>query len=77
MLKKCPYLENNYILTYDIIQIYSGITSGRVLDGELLYTNILEVNLFAFAHSFMKISLPSTGRCMILNLIPALYIYIH
>ena len=27
----------------------SGITSGRVLDGELLYTKILEVNLFAFA----------------------------
>ena len=33
-----------------IIQIYSGITSGRVLDGELLYTKILEVNLFAFAY---------------------------
>ena len=33
-----------------IIQIYSGITSGRVLDGELLYTEILEVNLFAFAY---------------------------
>ena len=29
--------------------MYSGITSGRVLDGELLYTKILEVNLFAFA----------------------------
>ena len=23
---------------------------GRVLDGELLYTKILEVNLFAFVH---------------------------
>ena len=33
-----------------IIQIYSGITSGRVLDGELLYTKILEVNLFAFTY---------------------------
>ena len=32
------------------IHIYSGITSGRVLDGELLYTEILEVNLFAFAY---------------------------
>ena len=32
-----------------IIQICSGIASGRVLDGELLYT-ILEVNLFAFAY---------------------------
>ena len=29
--------------------MYSGITSGRVLDGELLYTKILVVNLFAFA----------------------------
>ena len=24
--------------------MYSGITSGRVLNGELLYTKILEVN---------------------------------
>ena len=40
-----------------IIQIYSEITSGRVLDGELLHTEILEVNLFAFADRlFMKIS---------------------
>ena len=30
--------------------MYSGITSGRVLDGELLYTKILEVNLFTFAY---------------------------
>ena len=30
--------------------MYSEITSGRVLDGELLYTKILEVNLFAFAY---------------------------
>ena len=29
------------------IHMYSGITSGKVLDGELLYTKILEVNLFA------------------------------
>ena len=36
-----------------IIQIYSGITSGRVLDGELLYTEILEVNLFAFAYRLL------------------------
>ena len=33
-----------------IIQIYSGITSGRVLNGELFFTRILEVNLFAFAY---------------------------
>ena len=31
----------------NIIQIYS---SGRVLDGELLYTKILGFNLFAFAY---------------------------
>ena len=30
--------------------MYSGITSGRVFDGELLYTKILEANLFAFAY---------------------------
>ena len=35
---------------FNTIHIYSGITSGRVLDGELLYTKILEVNLFAFAY---------------------------
>ena len=39
----CVILDN-------IIQIYSGFTSGRVLDGELLYTKILEVNLYAFAY---------------------------
>ena len=31
--------------------MYSGITGGGVLDGELLHTKILEVNLFAFAQS--------------------------
>ena len=30
--------------------MYSGITGGRVLNGELLYTKILEVNLFTFAY---------------------------
>ena len=35
---------------YNTIYMYSGITSGRVLNGELLYTKILEVNLFAFAY---------------------------
>ena len=35
--------ENNR----NTIHMYPGITSGRVLDGELLYTKILEVNLFA------------------------------
>ena len=46
--------------------MYSGITSGRVLDGELLYTKILEVNLFAFVYrlfheDFSSIDVPSTG----------------
>ena len=36
-----------YIFNYNTIHMHSGITSGRVLDGELLYTKILEVNLFA------------------------------
>ena len=34
--------------------MYSGITSARVLDGELLYTKILEVNLFAFSYGKCK-----------------------
>ena len=40
----CVYI---YIYTYiyNTIYMYSGITSGRVLNGELLYTKILEVNL--------------------------------
>ena len=32
------------------IEICSGITSGRVLNGELLYAMILEVSLFAFTY---------------------------
>ena len=54
--------------------MYSGITSGRVLDGELLYTKILEVNLFAFAklnsrifmciYNIIKLCITlSTDRC--------------
>ena len=39
---------------YNTIHMYSGITSGRVLDGELLYTKILEVNLFAFAYRLFR-----------------------
>ena len=34
--------------------MYSGITSGRVLNGELLYTKILEDNLFAFAYRLFR-----------------------
>ena len=43
----CSEINICYVNT---IHIYSRITSGRVLDGELLYTKILEVNLFAFAY---------------------------
>ena len=38
-----------YKIRNNTIYMYSGITSGRVFDGELLYAKILEVNLFAFA----------------------------
>ena len=41
---------NIHTYIHNTIHMYSGITSGRVLDGELLYTKILEVNLFAFAY---------------------------
>ena len=40
----------NRLNIYDTIHMYSGITSGRVLYGELLYPKILEVDLFAFAY---------------------------
>ena len=36
-----------YLFIY-IIQICSGNTSGRMLDGDFLYIKILEVNSFAF-----------------------------
>ena len=38
------YMYALYSLMHNTIHMYSGITSGRVLDGELLYTKILEVN---------------------------------
>ena len=41
---KYRYLYNH------IIQIYSEITSGGVLNGERFYIKILEVKLFAFAY---------------------------
>ena len=57
--------------------MYSGITSGRVLDGELLYTKILEVNLFAFAYRlFRRDFSPLNGRiALVLILFPALYVF--
>ena len=56
--------------------MYSGITSGRVLNGELLYTKIPEVNLFAFAYRLFhrdfvewgEISMKqSVGKCKQIN----------
>ena len=44
------YKKDIYKLWVNIIYMYSGITSGRVLNGELLHAKILEVNLFAFAY---------------------------
>ena len=44
MMYVCTYAlgkvtqQNVHISNPDVIQIYSGITSGKVLDGELLYT---------------------------------------
>ena len=45
-----PMCTYSLWLKIHIIQIYSGITRGRVLREELLCTSILEVNLFAFAY---------------------------
>ena len=42
------------VCIYNTIHMYSGITSGRVLNGEFLYTKILEVNLFAFAYRLFR-----------------------
>ena len=46
--------KNYIIISINTIHMYSGITSGRVLNGELLYTKILEVNLFAFAYRLFR-----------------------
>ena len=48
--------------------MYSGITIGRVLNGEILYTKILEVNLFAFAYRlFRRDFSPIDGTYCIIN----------
>ena len=62
---------------HNAIHMYSGITSGRVLDGELLYTKILEGNLFAFAYRLFHIDFsPINGTLHpVLILFSALYIY--
>ena len=41
------------ILAY-MIQIYSGITCGRVLNDELLYTKVTEANLSIFVYRLFR-----------------------
>ena len=58
--------------------MYSGITSGRVFDGELLYTKILEVNLFAFAYRlFHRDFFPINGAFCILHSNANKLIFVH
>ena len=56
-------VQFSFLTPIHIIQICFGITSGRVFDGELLYTKILEVNLFAFAYRLFQ----SVGKCKQIN----------
>ena len=50
-------------IAFNTIHMYSGITSGRVLNGELLYTKILEVNFLHLpTDCFVEISRHSTGH---------------
>ena len=58
--------------------MYSGITSGRVLNGELLYTKILEVNLFAFAYRlFRRDFSPLDGTYCILQYVPSICLSVY
>ena len=45
------------LITYDLILLFMCIleSRGKVLNGELLYTKILEVNLFAFAYRLQTV----------------------
>ena len=64
---------------FNTIHMYSGITSGRVLNGELLYTKILEVNLFAFAYRLFRRDfspLDGTYCNMCLPFVFTIYIFI-
>ena len=54
-----------YNNTLNTIHMYSGITSGRVLDGKLLCTKILEVNLFAFAYRLFHEDFSSINRALL------------
>ena len=58
--------------------MYSGITSGGVLNGELLYTKILEVNLFAFAYRlFSRDFSPLDGTYCMLPLLWCIFLLIY
>ena len=50
--------------------MYSGITSGRVLDGELLYTKILEVNLLTFAYRLFHRDFSPINRTYVGTYVP-------
>ena len=65
-----------YIYIY-MIHIYSGITSGRVLNGELLYTKILEVNMFAFAYRLCHEDSSSIIGDFCIHIYIYIYIYIY
>ena len=74
----CPH-GYTYVYIYNIIHMYSGITSGRVLNLELLYTKILEVNLFAFAYRLFGTDFsPLDGTyCIYIYTFYTTYIYIY
>ena len=57
-----------HMCLHNTIHIYSGITSGRVLDGELFYTKILEVTLFVFAYRLFHEDFSSIDRQLKRNL---------
>ena len=48
-----PEIRMQYFLNY-IIQIYSGITSSRVLNGELIYTKIPEEQVIVITGKVIK-----------------------
>ena len=62
--------KNIHVALDNTIHMYSGITSGRVLNGDLLYTKILEVNLFAFAYRlFHRDFSPRNGAFLALDML--------
>ena len=51
-----PIQRPNFAIEFllNTVHMYSGIISGRALNGELLCTKILEGNLFAFAYRLFR-----------------------